>query len=226
MQNAHRIRSILSGVAAALVVVGCVPNDSPIRLLGARPLLPSEDGTCEAADYQLLAGSLDVSAIDRYLIQFDMQSDLQQISTTVGGETIAGPGRNDFFANEIVFSYEASPSFGFEQEAIPIHFVIPAGAGSDKSYVILNLIAPKAAQQLTTWAPTGAGIPPDQPYNLTVTLQARGNLQSGQPITTNEVSYPIRVFNSGFPGCPGGAQARTGPCGLPGGQDGSAVYCL
>jgi hypothetical protein len=226
MQNARKLRSLLAGAAVALVAVGCVPNDSPIRLLGARPLLPSDTGECKAAEIQLLSGSLDVSATNAYVIQFDVQSDLQQISTTVGGETVAGPGRNDFFANEIVYSYASTPSFAFEQEAKPVHFVVPAGAGSDKSFVILNLIAPKAAQQLTTWVPTGAGIPPDQPYNLNVTIQARGNLQSGQAITTNQVTYPIRVFNTGFAGCPGGAQARTGPCGSVGGQDGSAVYCL
>lgn len=206
--------------ALALGALGCVSTDDPIRLLGVRSLTGDAE-SCEASDIQLVAGSLDVSGTTFYVAQFDMESSLQQLSSSSGGETIAGANRNDFFADEVVLSYTSTPSQPFEEERVPMHFVLPPGASRDDSFLRMNIIGPKAAQRLVD------NVTPGNTLDLVVTLEVRGHLASGQDVSSNPVSYPISIFNSGFAGCTSPLiLAGTGPCGLPGGQDGSRPGCI
>ncbi|HME91366.1 MAG TPA: hypothetical protein VKE49_08070, partial [Myxococcaceae bacterium] len=148
---------------------------------------------------------------------------LQVINTTVPPDTVAGPQRNDWIADRIVFTYASLPSLGLQPEQIDFHFVLkPSGtSGSTGGYIRLNLIAPQALQALVS------RVTPGNLVELYVTMQIFGELASGQKIATNKVTYTIDVFNSGFMGCrtPGDVRAPTGPCGLPGGQDGTMVVC-
>ncbi len=196
--------------------VGCaVPNDSPIRILGARPLKPS-DTDCAAFEEMILAGSLDIGAQPAYFVQLDMQSDLQQIDTSTGGQKLADGSRNNFYGNEMLVTYSSTPALTFEQESVPIHFVIEPGADA---FVRLNLLSRKALDVLT------AGVGTDT-IDLRVQLEFRGALASGQKLRSNTIVYPIEIRDSGFAGCAMGTLLkRNGPCGNWGGQDGIPVVC-
>ena len=211
-----------------LAGVGCAPpnSDSPIRLLGARPLhsgtaAAAGAATCEAdAKLEQLEGRLDISASQQYLIAFGQQSDLQKLSTTVQGEVLAGPNRNDFIADQMIFQYSSVPARPFEAETKPIYAVIAAGSNGSDGWISLDLLAPKAAALLASSLSRGDSL------QLNATFQLSGALVSGQKLKSNTITFPIAVFNSGFTGCPAGdIPAPTGPCGGIGGQDGSPVGC-
>ncbi len=200
--------------------VGCmVPNDSTIRVLAAHALKAGgETDKCEAEEIQLLAGSLDISAGVDYFIQFDLESDFQQINTTTGSQVIADDSRNIFFGEEVIFTYTSTPALVFEQESQPLHFVVKPNAAG---LVRLGLITRKADAVLFQNVKV-----PEDPLDLRVQLEFRGKLASGQSVRSNSIVYPIVVFTSNFPGCQTGQlRVGNGPCGGSGGQDGHPVLC-
>ncbi|MFZ5468526.1 MAG: hypothetical protein ACOZIN_03725 [Myxococcota bacterium] len=203
---------------AAGVLAGCAVSDDPIRLLGTHAL--QQD--CEASEFQLVRGSLDISSTSNYFIQFEMESSLQATTTESGGEQLAGANRNDFFAEEIVFTYSSTPSIPFEQERVSMHFVLPPEAARDQSTLNTSLIGPKAGQRLSDSLPNAG-----DELELLVTAQLRGKLASGQSVSSNTVDYPIHVFRSGtpLPLCAPGEVLTGGPCGTVGGQDGTVPVC-
>jgi hypothetical protein len=196
---------------------GCITNDSPIRLLGAHPLKVS-DTDCAAEDVQIISGRLDVSAQPSYLLQFDLESDMQRINTNTGGTSIADESRNNFYANEVILSYTSTPALTFEQESVPVHFVVEPGS---PAIVRMNILTRKAYTVLSQ----NVLVPSDK-LDLRLQLEFRGYLASGQKLRSNSIVYPISVFTSGFTGCPANTLlTRTGPCGSTGGQDGAPVIC-
>ncbi len=215
-------------VAIAIVAVfgsACtVPNDSSIRFLGAHPLTygPSSGGNCAAQTIGIFGGTLDISGYGNYLVQFNLESSFQSIQTTVPPDTVASSSRNDFVAQSIVWNYTSTPSLSFQSEQQDIYFVVKAGASQD-SFLRVFLLTPNAASALY------AGIQPGDlsGINVVAQFQVFGELASGQKIHTNKVSFPINVYNSGFRGCriAGDVRIPSGPCGLPGGQDGTLVGC-
>jgi hypothetical protein len=210
-------------VVAGLVASGCVPtdSDSPIRVLGAQLVPSTNEGGCEFADTGdplLTRGSMDVSARTSFFIQFNVESNLQATETQVGGDTIAGPERNDFIAEQQELNYTLSgTSVSFEQETVQIYSVIRPG---DTARTIVDLIGPKAYATLLANVPAGTAA------ELVVTMQLVGRLASGPVIRSTEATFPITVFNSGFTGCPAGTGLDpTGPCSSGGGQNGVPPQC-
>jgi hypothetical protein len=201
--------------ALALAASGCITNDSPIRILGARPL---DSESCDALDVLRVAGSLDISARGSYYIQLDMESDLQSITTTSGGTAIADGSRNNFYGNEIVLTYTSTPSLNFEVESVPLHFVVEPNA---EAFIRMSLVSDKAARTLANAVLLGDTV------DLRVQLEFRGVLASGQKLRSNSIIYPITVFNSGFAGCNPATEivVPNGPCGSSGGQDGARALC-
>jgi len=217
----------MKGLTTAVAVVlaaganSCVPNDSSIHILNAFPLSSTTGAQgCTALTIAIYAGTLDISGTSRYLLQFQMESTFAQISTVGTTDVIQGPQRNDFIADAILFSYSATPPVaGLANEVLPIFFRIPAGAGTG-TFLQMYLTTANTQQALR------ASVGPGQIVNLNVTVQVRGALASGQKLTSNKVTFPIQVFNSGFSGCAAGdVRIPSGPCGAPGGQDGSIVGC-
>ncbi len=212
----------MKGLTTAVAVVlaaganSCVPNDSSIHILNAFPLSSTTGAQgCTALTIAIYAGTLDISGTSRYLLQFQMESTFALIN-----DGLQGPSRNDFIADAILFSYSATPPVaGLANEVLPIFFRIPAGAGTG-TFLQMYLTTANTQQALR------ASVGPGQIVNLNVTVQVRGALASGQKLTSNKVTFPIQVFNSGFSGCAAGdVRIPSGPCGAPGGQDGSIVGC-
>jgi len=219
---AKQLLRALMAVSPCLVV-GCVPNESSIHLLNAFPYQNAQvNGACQAATVGITAGTLDISGTSSYLLQFQMESTFQQLSNGISGEpAFQGPSRNDWIATEILYSYSSVPALSpaLADELLPIYFRLPAGASST-SFIGIDMITATAAQRLASTVRLGDVV------TLNITIQLRGELASGQKVNTNKVTYPIEVFNSGFQGCAAGdRRVLSGPCGSPGGQDGSLVGC-
>ena len=122
----------LTVTAWAWVGVGCVPNQSPIRILGGRSLIGQATGSACVASVSnptQASGTLDISGTTSYQMSFDTESDLERLSTNIvgGQQTVEGPGRNDFTSKEIVYTVTSTPHFNFREERIALNFLIPAG---------------------------------------------------------------------------------------------------
>lgn len=207
--------------------LGCsVPNDSSIRFLNAHELsLGAATTACTTQAIAVYRGSLDLAGTDRYYVAFDWESNLQQITTILSTqEVIAGPQRNEFVLDHLVFNYSSMPSLQFQSEQVNAYAVNQVGAVGASNWLGISLITPQARRVLGTAIQPGdlVGV------ELQVTFQGFGSLASGQKLSTNKVTYPIQVFRSSFPGTcrvAGDVRAPTGPCGTPGGQDGTLVAC-
>ena len=209
--------------AAPLFGIGCVPNDSSIHLLNAFPYQSAtSNGACQAMTIGTASGTLDISGNTAYILQWTVESTLQQISSSISGETpFAGPQRNDWIANQIVYSYTTVPALNppLADETVPFSWRIAAGSASG-SFIGMQMIGPTATSQLLTSVRVGNVV------QLVVTFYLRGQLASGEKLNTNKVSYAIWIYNTGFPGCPAGVKRiPSGPCGYAGGQDGTLVGC-
>ncbi len=209
---------------APLWGIGCVPNDSSVHILNAFPYQSAtSNGACQAMTIGIPGGSLDLSGNTDYILQWTVESTLEIITTGISNEPpFQGPQRNDWVANQVVYSYTTVPALTppLADETYPYSWRIAAGAGSG-SFIGMHMIGPTATTQL--FNSVRAGSPGVQ---LVVTLYLRGQLASGQNLNTNKVSYGIYVYNTGFPGCAAGVKRiPSGPCGYAGGQDGSLVGC-
>ena len=211
---------------ALFVGVGCtVPNDSSIRFLNAHQLsLGASTTACTTQAIAIYRGSLDLAGSDRYYVAFDWESNLESISTILSSqEVIAGPQRNEFVLDHFVFNYTSMPSLSFQSEQVNAFAVTSPGSVGSTNWLGISLITPQARRVLSSAIQAGDFVG----VELQVTFQAFGSLASGQKLSTNKVTYPIQVYRSSFPGtCQAGdIRAPTGPCGAPGGQDGTLVGC-
>ena len=212
-------------VGSAVAEFGCtVSNDSSVRFINAHPFAtgPQTNG-CSPQTDGIYRGSLDLAGASTYYVSFEWESLYQQISTTTSPDTIAGPQKNDFVLDHFVFNYSSTPSYPFQAEQVDAYAVLRAGASGTNSWLGISLIGPQALQVLRDHIPAGNYVG----VELLVTFQAFGTLASSGPkVSSNKATYPIHVYRSTFPGCAvGDIQAPSGPCGAPGGQDGTEVAC-
>jgi hypothetical protein len=198
----HMKAQLLSVSLALGAGLGCVGNDSAIDLGGAYPYTAA----CErSTSISIGAGELDVAGNAHYFVTFAIQSDLQGAQS---GNT------NDFVVDEVSLTY--SGPFSISAAKYPVYYVIDPDS-SAQSWVGADLFPGEAATQLK------AAVVPGAEGTIKVGVQLGGKLRTGEMFRTSTATFPVRVFNSGTT-C-GGGIARTGPCGQPGGQDGSPVIC-
>ncbi len=210
-------------IAAPLLGISCVPNDSSIHILNSFPYQSAtSNGACQALTVGIAGGSLDLSGNTSYILQWTVESTLQQLSNNISGESaFQGPQRNDWISNAVVYSYSTVPALTppLADEIQPYSWRIAAGA-STGSFIGMQMIGPTATNRLIASVGVGTVV------QLVVTFYLQGQLASGQKLNTNKVTYPIWIYNSGFPGCAAGVKRiPSGPCGTAGGQDGTLVGC-
>ncbi|MBX7113495.1 MAG: hypothetical protein K1X64_04105 [Myxococcaceae bacterium] len=197
----------------------CVPNDTPVRILEAFGLEGGGvPGKCKVNDISQGGGSLDISVKGSYSIAFKMVSEIVD-STKFGGtsEFAGGEHRNDFEATVLALSYTSTPRMNLAAENLPIHLTI----GQSTDYTLYtNLLGPAALGVLSDNLAVGDSA------EVIVSMQLRGNLLSGQALSTNTVKFPITVYKSGTTACATDDRAAfNGPCGSTGGQDGYPYFC-
>ena len=214
-------RYLLASVLA-FSAVGCVEPEQEILISFARPLETDETtGACTPSeDFQTGGGSLDISGSGSYLLGFDLTSKLERVSETVGGREVANASRNDITITEEVLSYVSTPNLSLEDETVSTRFLLTSGE-NDEAYNISDLIGPKAEVVLRE------KVLPGSPVELKVTLKYQGTIASGGAAESNEITFPISVFSTGFTACTAPAVLiRNGPCGRSGGQDGTSPTCV
>jgi hypothetical protein len=208
-------------VGAVLMLGGCVPGNSPIRVTELNPI--KDDCTLDS-NRSLGGGSLDLSGLGTYLVNVHLVSDLgMQTQLDTNGTLISGPGVNNFAEEAVDFTYTSkNPIISFAAERVAFAGYLLAGQDQDLSS--FNLIGPNALQKLRDNVND-----PTQLTQLTVNFTIKGHLESGQPESAETVTFPITVFSSnpslmcakGF--VPTGACSKTGIGSA--GQDGAAIQC-
>ena len=228
------MKNLFLSALLTTLVAACVPNQSPVRLLLAHSLVDPPTGTgttstCDNANALFVSsGSFDISststalATSAYLLRFDMENDLQQVTLTAPNNGIhtQGPENNDFVVDSIKLSYAVTPTgIALAPESIPAYFVLRAGTSNGS--VIVNAFGPKAIQTLQR----ATQITATAPATVVVGVQLSGALASGQALGSNVANFPITVYRSGFDTAACARVAANGPCGRSGGQDGIPVLC-
>jgi hypothetical protein len=175
--------------------------------------------TCGFTDPTLYVegGAIDMSVFgpaSSYFQVFSWESQLQQISTTVNGDTIASSQANTFIANRVQLSYILVGGTNPPNGLINMSATIVAGATPDKNSVGVELLTPEAAQAGNTATLAGGS------QTLLVTFQIAGNLVSGASSMTNPITYPLTLFRSGYDAatntCPPGETTHVTSCNIPG----------
>lgn len=215
MSSTRRKIPIWAAAASAIAFAACPTSDVSLRILGAYAPNPS----CEPgrSKVEQMGGGLDLAGSAAYLLEFDVQSELESLKTSTANGELAGEDRNTFYGNKLVLSYASTPSLPFEREEVAVHAVVKPGASGRW---IVDLIGPKAARRLLDSVAQG------ESYELSAKLQIQGTLASGQPVQSNTISFPITVYRTKPPTCASGVSyARNGPCGQYGGQDDSYLAC-
>src|SRR4051794_6466878 len=165
------MRNLIAGVVF-LLSAGCIPGNSPIRIIGAFDL----DAKCMIGMTERLRGFLDISGPGTYVTDFRIESEiLSQMSVNGQMQPLTTPGAHNFVAETFSVTYKSTdPVIAFDAENIAVFGVIKPGETAD---VFGDIIGPKAAQKLRDNV-TDANADPQT--TLTVGLTVKGHLQSGE----------------------------------------------
>ncbi len=201
---------------------GCVPGTSPIRIVNIFPINTGSGGTECKLDSTITQGRgrLDASGGGDYVVVLGVVSELDDSTQIVSnrGVALTGPQKRNFVVDTVGLTYKSNPVIQFEAEQLQQYFeVLP---GSDDNRMSVDIIGDKAADRLRTMVTDTTTT-----TQLTVTIQLKGHLASGESVSSNPINFPIEVFTSDA-NCPEpGNVAHTGPCGVRGGQDTTVVTC-
>jgi hypothetical protein len=211
----YLITGLLLGLGSA-----CIPGNSPIRIEGATDVTDK----CLPGSDMILHGTLDISGPGTYIVGFQVHSEIAAPSQPNTNMTeLDTPGAHNFVADVFSVSYKATdPVITFVGESVPIFGVVTPGQTTN---IFGNIMGQKAIEALRMRVTDPNA---DPKTTLSVAVQIKGHLQSGESITSDAITYPITVFTSGQ-NCVNGFVAA-GPCSAGGaggspGQDGFAVVC-
>lgn len=217
------MRNLKSTLLSVMLLgaASCVPGSSPIRITGVFPIDLGMGGTeCNIdSDIGITRGRLDASGGGDYLLVLGVTSDLDNSYTIMNnrGVNLTEVGARNFTYREVALSYTSlNPPLTILPETIPTAGTITPGG---EARITTDVIGDEAAKVLRDMLTDDT-----QTTQLTVNIQLRGSLASGETVHSNTVSFPIEVTTTNS-GCLDGNVTRTGPCGVRGGQDGSAFAC-
>jgi hypothetical protein len=224
-------RTVLILSAMCLASSCSAPKDQSIVVSQAR----APGLACDFSDATkyVEGGAVDLAAFgpaSSYYQVFGWENDLEDISVSVSGSQITTDTPNTFIATTIQDVYQlvgaaTSPPTGF----VSISATIPPGGTSTQNSVGVYLLTQEAAQAIcgpSTLTDNCPGVGGTS-QTLLVTFQIMGTLVGGGGTSTNPITYPITLFNSGntMPGTGGQlvepwvcatGQPQTTACNVPG----------
>ncbi len=180
-------------VSALLLTQACVyqGGDAGVRLLGVKPM---EGETCTVGEQDILTGTLDVSGGRYFLVGLSYESVLvDPAPLEVGDRTVPTVSRDIIF-KELVYTYQAEGVTMPAEEVFPIYLVIRPTETEDGTVQRVPLLTESARKALST-LPVSLTAPAAKVF---VSMQLRGNMTSGSAISTNTITFPLTVYNTGF----------------------------
>ncbi len=204
----------------ALLMAGCAENLPELQIFNS--FQPETDCTVDTDKFAVFSGSLDLASGTRYVLGFELRSTVTNTPINVGADDIPVTGTGDdnaIYLTEVELKYydaENDSELGDFSDTYPAYFVVPTAADDDGNILIFDLIGPEGLAGLNALV-TG----PD-PRLIHVRLKVKGKTTSGGGVDSNEIAYPITLFNSGATCTAPQVFSRNGPCGNVGGQNGRA----
>ncbi len=209
------MKPIHLAVLLAFGAGACVDTPSAVQIFQATP--PDASCSVSTSSAGLLRGSLDLSLSQGYLMGFVVRSSLTDTPVVVGDSPLSGEDTDAVYLDEMEVSYDTNRSgVNLDDATVPIYNAIQGG---EEGTLLLNLITSDALEDLDTATESGE-------VEVLVTLRLHGKTATGSEVETNEISYPIVVYKSGF-ACPSPQvpEEATEPCD-PRGQNGNVPACV
>lgn len=214
------MKNFYLAVPLALVMTGCVDNPPDIQLFNA--FIPNEACAVNQSGLASPGGSLDLATSGRYLAAFQVRNSLSSQEVVVGDAPVTGGGdESSIYVSNVELNYETQGTGPtLRSDVYPYYFNLPANA-TQSSNAVLDLLGANASADLAAFYGGGG----TAPVSVVVRLKLIGKTINGKSTESNEATYPVTFYNSGFT-CPVGTWLEaTGPCGLTGGQDGFPPEC-
>ncbi|NOJ78623.1 hypothetical protein HNV28_09735 [Myxococcus xanthus] len=214
------MKNFYLAVPLALAMTGCVDSAPDIQLFNA--FIPDASCAVNQSGVASPGGSLDLATSGRYLAAFQVRNSLSTQEVVVGEAPVTGGGdESSIYVNNVELNYETQGTGPtLRSDVYPYYFNLPANA-TQSSSAVLDLLGANASADLAAYFGGGG----TAPVSVVVRLKLIGKTVNGKSTESNEATYPVTFYNSGFT-CPAGTQLEpTGPCGLPGGQDGFPPEC-
>jgi len=180
-------------VSALLLTQACVyqQGDAAVRLLG---ILPMEGAECTLGSKPILTGSLDVSGGTYFLAALSYESSLVDPEPLELGDRTVPTVSRDIVFKEIVYTYQAEGVTMPGEEVFPIYLVIRPSDNSDGTVEGVSMLTEAARKALAT-LPVSLTAPVGKVF---VNVQLRGNMTSGTAVSTNTITFPLTIYNTGF----------------------------
>ena len=220
-------RSILLSLSFAVVVLGCAPQSSPLRI---EKFIPVDALTCIPASMDDIAngGSLDLAPQGTPAFHVGLNilgADAFATPAIVlsDGTELEPKNRNQPVLDSIVFTYTSRPtSLGLKLDAAEVARAIPVLKDFSAGINNVNIISPQVADELLNKMAVG------DEADIDVAVEVRGHMSgNGNAITTGPLVFPIHVYFSDATKCSSTiVQSNPGECTYPGqSTSGPATVC-
>ncbi|GHG64464.1 hypothetical protein [Comamonas sp. JC664] len=212
------MKNMYFAVALGLALTGCVDNVPNIQVANA--FVPTAQCTVNSTGPASPGGALDLSISSRYLVGIAVRNTLTSREVVVNDGPLTGTGdQSAINITDVELNYEVvgtGPSL--TSDVYQSHIVLPGNATTNSS-IIVDLLGGNGREGLLSYLGTGDSL------TVLVRMRLLGKLVGGGKTESNEITYPIQFYRSGFT-CPAGTFLEpTGPCGGPPGQDNYAPTC-
>jgi hypothetical protein len=219
-------RSILFSLSFAVLVMGCAPQPTPLRI---ERFLPVDGLTCASNDKASASGGLldlapqGTPSFHVGLIVVGANAFQTEEIKLSNGTVLEPQDRNRPVLDKVVFTYTARPtSLGLKLDAAEVSRSIPILDDGTAVVANINLISPQAADELLSKMAAG------DEADIDVAVEVRGRMSgNGNAITTGPLVFPIHVYYSDPSQCAGPVvQSLPGECSYPGqSTDRPATVC-
>ncbi|MFP2960134.1 hypothetical protein ACLEPN_20480 [Myxococcus sp. 1LA] len=212
------MKNFYLAVPLALMMSACVDNPPTIQIFNA--FIPDDACAVNASSAASGGGSLDLATSNRYLAGLSVRNGYSLSEVEVNDSPITGEGdATSVYITNIELTYETIGSGPtLEGASYTTHFSLPSSATTN-SILVIDLLGGEALGVLL------AQVGPGSSASFNVRIRLTGKTVTGSAAESNEVVYPVTVYNSGFTCEPGFILERNGPCGGTGGQDGYPPTC-
>lgn len=220
-------RSILLSLSFAVVVLGCAPQPSPLRI---EKFIPVDALTCIPAstDGAANGGSLDLApqgtpSFHVALSILGADSFGTPAIVLSDGTELEPKNRNQPILDSLVFTYTSRPaSLGLKLDAAEVARAIPVNKDGTAGIDNVNILSPQVADELLNKMAAG------DEADIDVAVEVRGHMSgNGNTITTGPLVFPIHVYFSDATMCSSTiVQSSPGECSYPGqSTSGPATVC-
>jgi hypothetical protein len=191
-----KMKPSVTSALLALGLTACV-DGTPALQIGGAAAQGTDCSISASTGPGLLRGTLDLTfrAGSGYPLVLAVTSNLSSTAVEVGGTPVSGDEPDTIYITRVALKYSTStPGLTLREKSasVPIY-----GTLDDTGNLLLNLLTPTVIEDLNGFVPGNA------PAEVLIKVQLRGERVTGDEVESNEITFPLSVYESGFT-CPTG----------------------